>query len=318
MRAEDRNRFWAHRAYAFLFLFLPVGILNLTNIPVSVYSGTDIQQMPSPAKLADLLNRFKLVIFRSLKQQHISFKNFYWLAPDPINPAILALPFSIEVGNRRFVVPLYWINHTYLVTSPNLDIARNYVVVPSIPSPVILQNAPISDSQDRPSRIVDSSKPPQGTSPAQTEPSQNPLSDRDNSHSMTGDNPDHQNTNAQILQKLDSLEAPLRKKKESVPVPSPSSDSDADSPAFRLRPNSHNFALVIGVEHYPGGLPVAEFADRDAHAVTRTLNALGVPLDHIKRLTDETATRKPDRRSLALAGLECSFRFDRVDLFLRS
>ena len=67
--------------------------------------------------------------------------------------------------------------------------------------------------------------------------------------------------------------------------------SSVDRPSFNNPENRHMFALVIGVEHYPGGLPDAQFADRDARAVYRTLIALGVPPDHIKRLTDGTATR---------------------------
>ena len=74
--------------------------------------------------------------------------------------------------------------------------------------------------------------------------------------------------------------------------------SPVDRPSFRSREKRHMYALVIGVEHYPGGLPDAQFADRDAQAVYRYLIALGVPSDHIRRLTDGTATRGRIRMDL--------------------
>lgn len=67
--------------------------------------------------------------------------------------------------------------------------------------------------------------------------------------------------------------------------------SSVDRPDYHLPRRPNDFALVIGVEKYPGGIPKAEFADRDAKAVVAHLRALGVPLRHIKRLTDDTATR---------------------------
>ena len=72
--------------------------------------------------------------------------------------------------------------------------------------------------------------------------------------------------------------------------PTPTYHSSLDHPDYRSPRHPNAFALVIGVETYPGGIPKAEFADRDAQAMVAHLRALGVPLRHIKRLTDETAT----------------------------
>ena len=74
-------------------------------------------------------------------------------------------------------------------------------------------------------------------------------------------------------------------------LPSPTYHTSVDHPDYRSPRHPNAFALVIGVETYPGGIPKAEFADRDAQAVVAHLRALGVPLRHIKRLTDDTATR---------------------------
>ena len=92
--------------------------------------------------------------------------------------------------------------------------------------------------------------------------------------------------------------ANMRSKMESSAKSAPHYSSMVDRPDFRLRENRHMYALVIGVEHYPGGLPDAQFADRDAQAVYRYLIALGVPPDHIRRLTDGTATRGRIRMDL--------------------
>jgi hypothetical protein len=73
--------------------------------------------------------------------------------------------------------------------------------------------------------------------------------------------------------------------------PSSEQVSDVDSPSFHARTNLRNFALIIGVEHYPGDIPSSEFSDRDAKTAFRYMRALGIPADHIKRLSDETATR---------------------------
>lgn len=79
--------------------------------------------------------RLKKVILESLSRQRIPYKNFAWLAPKVVDSAILALPFSVDVGAQKIVLPVYVINHRYLVTTPLLDIARHYSVVPSIPPP---------------------------------------------------------------------------------------------------------------------------------------------------------------------------------------
>lgn len=65
----------------------------------------------------------------------------------------------------------------------------------------------------------------------------------------------------------------------------------ADHPAYHLLPRKEDYAVVVGVETYPGGIPQAPFADRDARSVYRHLVALGVPPDHIRLLFDGLATR---------------------------
>lgn len=67
--------------------------------------------------------------------------------------------------------------------------------------------------------------------------------------------------------------------------------SDIDSPKFHSPPTPNDFALIIGVEHYPGQIPASEFSDRDAMADYKYMRALGIPADHIKRLSDTTATK---------------------------
>ncbi|MCL4486020.1 MAG: DsbA family protein [Nitrospirae bacterium] len=84
---------------------------------------------------AALQKRFQKVILDSLARQHIPYRDFAWLAPKAVDNDILALPFSIIVGAQKIVLPVYIINHRYLVTTPLLDITRHYAVVPSIPPP---------------------------------------------------------------------------------------------------------------------------------------------------------------------------------------
>ena len=64
-----------------------------------------------------------------------------------------------------------------------------------------------------------------------------------------------------------------------------------DRPVYRERLRPDFYAVVVGVESYPGGVPKAPFADRDARAVMRHFEALGVPPDHLRLLTDALATR---------------------------
>jgi len=95
---------------------------------------------PSPATdntsdPAVLQKRFQKVIMDSLARQRIPFSQFTWLAPKAIDSDIQALPFSIVVGTQKIVLPVYVINHRYLVTTPLLDITNNYAVVPNIPPP---------------------------------------------------------------------------------------------------------------------------------------------------------------------------------------
>jgi hypothetical protein len=97
-----------------------------------------------------------------------------------------------------------------------------------------------------------------------------------------------QNDQSQILTEIKSLQSQISSLK---PKAKASIHSDVDSPSFEDPKNSRDFALVIGVENYSQGIPRADFADRDAHAIFRHLVALGVPPRHIQRLTDATATR---------------------------
>lgn len=73
-----------------------------------------------------------------------------------------------------------------------------------------------------------------------------------------------------------------------------------DHPVYRERVRPDFYAVVVGVERYPGGVPKAPFADRDARAVMRHFEALGVPPDHLRLLTDALATR---------GGLDASLRW---------
>ena len=74
------------------------------------------------------------------------------------------------------------------------------------------------------------------------------------------------------------------------PTSSPVYSSSVDRPSYHVSRHSKDFALVIGVEKYPSPIHAATFADRDTQSMFAHLRALGVPLRHIKRLTDETAT----------------------------
>ncbi len=89
---------------------------------------------------------------------------------------------------------------------------------------------------------------------------------------------------AKIVEALESKKAaPARAGKD------PS--SDADEPRYSYPPNPDNFAVVAGVEKYSGDLPEARFAERDAKAVARHLEALGWPRRNILLLTGAQASR---------------------------
>ena len=85
---------------------------------------------------AALQIRFEKVIKDSLVRQRIPFSQFSWLAPKAVNSDILALPFSIVVGAQKITLPVYIIDHRYLVTTPLLDITQHNAVVQNIPPPV--------------------------------------------------------------------------------------------------------------------------------------------------------------------------------------
>jgi len=67
-------------------------------------------------------------------------------------------------------------------------------------------------------------------------------------------------------------------------------NSPVDHPSFKLPKHQKWYAVVVGVEQYPNGLPPAEFSDHDARAVKANLIALGYPESHIRLLTDDQAT----------------------------
>ena len=66
--------------------------------------------------------------------------------------------------------------------------------------------------------------------------------------------------------------------------------TSVDTPSYKELKHAKNFAVVVGVEKYPGPIQKAKFAERDAQSVFSHLQALGVPIRHIKRLTNDTAT----------------------------
>jgi len=85
----------------------------------------------------------------------------------------------------------------------------------------------------------------------------------------------------------------LNAKKDASPqdlAPVPRYSSVVDRPDFRLPKHQSWYAVVIGVEQYPKGIPPAEFSDRDAQAVKANLIALGYPESHIRTLTNDQAT----------------------------
>jgi len=93
---------------------------------------------------------------------------------------------------------------------------------------------------------------------------------------------------SEIKQEIQSLNEKLERPK---PKPSvPSYDSPVDHPSFRLPVSRNRYAVVVGVEHYPAGVPSATFSDRDARAVKANLIALGYPVSHIRLLLDDRAT----------------------------
>ena len=65
--------------------------------------------------------------------------------------------------------------------------------------------------------------------------------------------------------------------------------SDVDQPTEKGAPRPHDFALIVGIQDYQS-LPKADFAERDAQAVRRHLEALGVPARNVVALTGSQAT----------------------------
>lgn len=67
--------------------------------------------------------------------------------------------------------------------------------------------------------------------------------------------------------------------------------SDVDVPGYKMKENSDNYALVVGIEKYKSLKPDAEFAERDAAAVRDHLLAMGYPRRNIIYLAGQDATR---------------------------
>ncbi len=160
---KSGNRRETIMPFAFSSTFPPDGILKrlflrdrsplfwgFLGLMLSLSGGADLgkalaaspsAQSPAPTSApvsddpAALQKRFQKVILDSLARQRIPYRDFAWLAPKAVDNDILALPFSIIVGAQKIVLPVYIINHRYLVTTPLLDITRHYAVVPSIPPP---------------------------------------------------------------------------------------------------------------------------------------------------------------------------------------
>ncbi|MEK9145722.1 MAG: caspase family protein, partial [Elusimicrobiota bacterium] len=76
---------------------------------------------------------------------------------------------------------------------------------------------------------------------------------------------------------------------EAAPRPS-SHASDVDRPTYKLGPRPADYALIVGVEKY-SKLPAASFAERDAAAVRKHLEAMGFPPRNIIHLKGQAATR---------------------------
>lgn len=80
-------------------------------------------------------------------------------------------------------------------------------------------------------------------------------------------------------------------------VPKAAIRSDVDEPNYRFPENAQAFAVVVGVETY-ADLPSAQYAARDAEAVTRHLLALGYPRRNIITLTESRAVHSALRAYL--------------------
>ncbi|MBI3565680.1 MAG: caspase family protein [Elusimicrobia bacterium] len=69
-------------------------------------------------------------------------------------------------------------------------------------------------------------------------------------------------------------------------------ESDVDAPpALGARTDRKAYAVVVGIEQYRQSLPRADFAERDARAVTDYLKALGYPPENVVTLLGEHAAK---------------------------
>ncbi len=67
--------------------------------------------------------------------------------------------------------------------------------------------------------------------------------------------------------------------------------SDIDKPSFHLKEHPDDWAVVVGIDKY-SDLPAAQFAERDAQAVTDHLLAMGFPSRNVVLLSGEKAGYK--------------------------
>ena len=96
--------------------------------------------------------------------------------------------------------------------------------------------------------------------------------------------------NAKTAEEIVGLKREIVRQKAALSPSAPHYSSMVDRPGFQLPKHRNWYAVVVGVEKYPKGIPPAEFSDRDAHAVKSNLIALGYPESHIRLLTNDQAT----------------------------
>ncbi len=99
-------------------------------------------------------------------------------------------------------------------------------------------------------------------------------------------------TQKNIAHRLDVLAKEIESLKESKKAKKPPEiKSDVDAPTYHSPIKPDDFAVVVGVEKYAGGVMPSEFSERDAVSVQKHFLALGVPDEHLRLLLNETATK---------------------------
>ena len=110
--------------------------------------------------------------------------------------------------------------------------------------------------------------------------------------------------NAKTAEEIVGLKREIVRQKAALSPSAPHYSSMVDRPGFQLPKHRNWYAVVVGVEQYPKGIPPAEFSDRDAHAVKSNLIALGYPESHIRMLTNDQATDARIKATLKTGYLE--------------